>query len=346
MEADSKTLFPGETQKVPWIRLLVIGSVLAALPAIFQSTGFADYLTYIVVRMMILGLYAMSYDLLLGYSGIFSYGHATFLGCGAYAVAILMVRTSLHIQDAIPGLVAALAVGVLIGWIMGFLCARVGQVAVFLVSFAFTESIQLLVMSDPLRITNAEDGISGIPRETFLGFLNIKPEVNFYYFVLILLVLSYLALLIIIRKPIGDVFTAIRENPVRVRFLGYRIRHYRIAAFMISGFFASLAGALTALHEKAVAPEMLSWFLSGDAVLFVVLGGPGTLIGPILGTMIVVIFQEILSDIFKNWVIFLGISYIALIMFLPKGLFPLFDRIHSRRPPPLENTETVEARKV
>ena len=345
MEANSKTLVPGETQRVSWVRLLVIGSVLAALPAIFQSTGFADYLTYIVVRMMILGLYAMSYDLLLGYSGIFSYGHATFLGCGAYAVAILMVRTNLHIQDAIPGLVAALAVGVLIGWVMGFLCARVGQVAVFLVSFAFTESIQLLVMSDPLRITNAEDGISGIPRETFLGFLNIKPEVNFYYFVLILLGLSYLALLIIIRKPIGDVFTAIRENPVRVRFLGYRIRHYRIAAFMISGFFASLAGALTALHEKAVAPEMLNWFLSGDAVLFVVLGGPGTLIGPVLGAAIVVIFQEILSDIFKNWVVFLGISYIALIMFLPKGLFPLFDRIHSRRPPPRENTESVEARK-
>ena len=344
METGGQTVFTGEKQSVAWIPLLAIGAILASLPAIFQVTAFADYLTYIVVRMMILGLYAMSYDLLLGYTGIFSYGHATFIGCGAYAVAILMVRTGLHLQDAIPGIMLGLAVGLFMGWIMGFLCSRVGQVAVFLVSFAFTESIQLLVMSDPLRITNAEDGISGIPRETFLGFLNIKPEVNFYYFVLILLVLSYLALLAITRRPIGDVFLAIRENPVRVRFLGYRIRHYRIAAFMISGFFASLAGALTALHEKAVAPEMLSWFLSGDAVLFVVLGGPGTLIGPFLGASIVVIFQEILSDFFKNWVVFLGISYIALIMFLPKGVFPLIDRIRSRRPR-LEDAEAVEPRK-
>ncbi len=331
METRSQTVINGEKQGVAWIPLLAIAAILAFLPAVFQLTAFADYLTYIVVRMMILGLYAMSYDLLLGYTGIFSYGHATFIGCGAYALAILMVRTGLHLQDAVPGILLALAVGLFMGWIMGFLCSRVGQVAVFLVSFAFTESIQLLVMSDPLRITNAEDGISGIPRETFLGFLNIKPEVNFYYFVLILLALSYLALLAITRRPIGDVFTAIRENPVRVRFLGYRVRHYRIAAFMISGFFAALAGALTALHEKAVAPEMLGWFLSGDAVLFVVLGGPGTLIGPVLGASIVVIFQEILSDFFKNWVVFLGISYIALIMFLPKGLFPLIDRIRSRR---------------
>ncbi len=341
METGGQTVGSGEKQGVAWVPLLTIGAILSLLPAIFQVTAFADYLTYIVVRMMILGLYAMSYDLLLGYTGIFSYGHATFIGCGAYAVAILMVRTGLHIQDALPGMVLALAVGLFMGWIMGFLCSRVGQVAVFLVSFAFTESIQLLVMSDPLRITNAEDGISGIPRETFLGFLNIKPELNFYYFVLILLALSYLALLTITRKPMGDVFTAIRENPVRVRFLGYRIRHYRIAAFMISGFFAALAGALTALHEKAVAPEMLGWFVSGDAVLFVVLGGPGTLIGPFLGASIVVIFQEILSDFFKNWVVFLGISYIALIMFLPKGLFPLIDRIRSRQPR-LEDAEAVE----
>lgn len=163
METGGENAFTGGKQRVAWVPLVAIGVILASLPAIFQFTAFADYLAYIVVRMMILGLYAMSYDLLLGYTGIFSYGHATFIGCGAYAAAILMVRSGLHIQDAIPGIMLALIVGLSIGWIMGFLCSRVGQVAVFLVSFAFTESIQLLVMSDPLRITNAEDGISGIP---------------------------------------------------------------------------------------------------------------------------------------------------------------------------------------
>jgi len=264
----------------------------------------------------------MSYDLLLGYTGIFSYGHATFIGCGAYAVAILMVRTGLHIQDALPGIMLALAVGLFHGMDHGFslLPGRAGGRLPRIFCLHRVHPAPGHVRPPENYQRRRRD--IGIPRETFLGFLNIKPEVHFYYFVLILLALSYLALFIITRRPIGDVFMAIRENPVRVRFLGYRIRHYRIAAFMISGFFAALAGALTALHEKAVAPEMLGWFLSGDAVLFVVLGGPGTLIGPFLGASIVVIFQEILSDFFKNWVVFLGISYIALIMFLPKGLFP------------------------
>jgi branched-chain amino acid transport system permease protein len=223
--------------------------------------------------------------------------------------------------------VIGLTAGLIVGLIVGFLASRVGAVAVFLVTFAFTETMQLLVLADPLRITNSEDGIAGIPRETMLGFLSIKPEVNFYYFTLILLCLSYLALRTIIRSPMGDVLVGIRENPLRLRFLGYRIRHYRISAFMISGFFASLAGALTALHEGSCAAEMFSWFLSGDAVLFTVLGGPGTLIGPVLGASIVVIFMEVLSDISRNWLIFLGMSYIVLIMFLPKGLFPQLQRI-------------------
>jgi len=132
-------------------------------------------------------------------------------------------------------------------------------------------------------------------------------------------------------SPLGEVFIAIRENPQRVRFLGYRVRQFRIVAFMIAGTFASLAGALTALHERSVAPEMFSWFLSGDAVLFTVLGGPGSLIGPILGSSIVILCQEILSDIFHNWLVFLGLSYIALVMFLPKGLFPMLEKCFGAR---------------
>ena len=326
MKTLSPVISPQRSTRREWIHWTLVLAALAGLPLIFRSTGFPDYLTYTVVRMMIFGLYAMSYDLLFGFTGIFSFGHATFLGCGAYAAAILMVRSGLQIQDAFPGMVAAMLAGLVFGWIMGFLCSRVGQVAIFLVTFAFTESIQLLVISDPLKMTNAEDGISGIPRHTLLGFLPIKNEWQFYYFVLAVLVLSYLALRAITRSPMGDVFLSIRENPRRVRFLGYRIRQYRIAAFMISGIFASLAGAMTALHERAVAPEMLSWFRSGDAVLFTVLGSPGTLIGPALGAAVVVIFQEILSDVFRNWLILLGLSYILLIMFLPKGLLPLLRR--------------------
>ncbi len=305
---------------------------LVLLPWGFQATTFADYLTYVVVRMMILGLYAMSYDLLLGYTGIFSYGHASFMGAGAYMVAILAVRMGLSARDASLGILLALLLGSLLGWAMGFLSSRVKSfLGVFLVTFAMTETLFLLVLADPLGITNGENGLAGIPRETALGFVNIKSELSFYYFVLVVLALSFLGLYWITRTPFGDALVAIRENPQRSRFLGYRVGQYRIAAFMISGLFASLAGALTALHEKSVGPQMFGLLLSGDAFLYTVLGGPGTLVGPLLGTAILVILQEVLSDLFRNWMVFLGILYIALIMFLPRGLFPLFQQVRGGR---------------
>ena len=316
-------------------RLFVFGMIgfglVALLPLIFQMSSSPDYLMYVVVRMMILGLYAMSYDVLFGFTGIFSYGHAAFMGCGAYTVGIFMTRLGLNLHDAAPVIILSLLAGLVMGLIMGYVSSKVGAVAIFLVTFAFTETFQLLVFADPTHITGSEDGIAGIPRETILGLFNIKPEINYYYLVLILAAGSFLVLRWIITTPMGEVFTAIRENPQRVRFLGYRVRDYRVAAFMLAGMFGSLAGALTALHERSVAPEMFNWFLSGDAVLFTVLGGPGTLIGPVLGASIVVLFQEVLSDIFHNWLVFLGLSYIALVMFLPEGLLPLIKGFFQRR---------------
>ena len=312
-----------------WLFLLAF---LAILPWIFKVTNYSDYLTYIVVRIMILGLYAMSYDLIFGYTGMLSFGQASFLGGGAYTVAIMMRHLHLPIHDAILPILAALVIGVMIGWIQGFLSSKLGQLAVFIVTFAITETIFLLIIADPLKITNSEDGISGLQRETVLGFLNIKPELNFYYFVLILLCLSYLVLRLIVHLPFGDTIQAIRENPQRARFLGYQVSHYRIATFMISGFFAALAGALMALHERSVGPEVFGVFVSADAFFYTVLGGPGTLIGPVLGAALVLIATEILSDIFRNWLIFFGLSYIALIMFLPKGLFPLLEKLLARQP--------------
>ncbi|MEW6263893.1 MAG: branched-chain amino acid ABC transporter permease [Thermodesulfobacteriota bacterium] len=312
--------------RIVWPAFIVL---LALLPFIFRATAYADYLTYVVVRMMIFGLYAMSYDLLFGFSGIFSFGHAVFLGGGSYLAAIFMSR--LGFQDAFPVMLLALVLGLVLGWIMGFLSSRVGVGAVFLVTFALGEMTQLICMSNPLGLTNGENGIAGVVRKTVFGFLNIKPETNFYYFVLIVLGLSYLALLAITNLPLGDVFRGLKGNALRVRFLGYSVRQYQIASFMISGAFSSLAGVLAVLHERAVAPDIFAWVISADAVLFTVVGGPGTLIGPVLGASLVVFFQEVLSDMFRNWIIFLGLSYIALIMFLPNGLFPLLKRIWLRR---------------
>lgn len=307
-----------------WLPVLAI---LAVLPVVFSLTTFSDYLTYLVVRMMILALYAMSFDIVYGYAGMFSLGHATFLGGGAYAAGILMCRLGLDIQDALPALLAAMLFGVLMGWVMGFLASRLASpLAVLLVTFAIAETLGLLVMADPLQITNADNGIPGIPRETLGWIIGIKSEVGFYYVVLAILLLSYLALRAITRSSFGDTLLAIRENRLRAGFLGYRVTHYQIAAFMVAGLFGSLAGALTAFHEQSCSPEMFSFFVSGDAFIYTVLGGAGTLVGPLMGTTIMITAQEIIGDIFHNWLFFLGLIYIGLIMFMPGGLYPLLQK--------------------
>lgn len=329
MENRRSTIIGQQERGTGLFPLLVVLFCIAALPLIFRTTKFPDYLTYIAARIMILAIFAMSFDLLLGYTGVLQFGHALFLGGGAYTLGILMVRFPIII-DVVPGILVASVVGIILGLFLGYLASGVGRVAVFIVTFGITEVFRLLVLSDPMGITNGENGIAGIQRLQLFKFINIRPELHYYYLVLVLLCLSFLALRAITRSPFGDVLIGIRDNVQRIRFLGYNVRHFKIAAFTISGLFASLSGALTALHEGSTSPEMFHWFFSGDALIYTVLGGPGTLIGPFLGAVIAVILQEIFSDLFHNWLIFLGIGYIALIMFLPNGLFRLFQKVFSR----------------
>jgi branched-chain amino acid transport system permease protein len=282
---------------------------------------------------MILGIFAMSYDLLFGYTGMLSLGHALFQGASAYTIAILMVQLGFNIQDAFLPIMVALVVGIIMGFVQGFLACRLGHTGIFLVTFATAETLFLLIMADPLGITNSENGIPDIPRETVFGLLNIKPEVNFYYFVLGLLIFSYLALRAITRLPFGDTLKAIRENPQRSKYLGYDVRQYRTVAFMVSGFFASLAGCLTALHETSVGPEMLSVVESSNPFLFTALGGPGTLIGPLLGTAVMVVLTEIISDYTHYHTAINALIIVLLIMFLPGGFYSIPQMIRSKKYP-------------
>ncbi len=327
MEADSFSIL--RKSKLGWMAgiLLLIGG--AALPLLFELSSQASYLQYTVVRMMILGLYAMSFDLLFGFTGIFSFGHAAAFGVSAYVTAILFTR--FQIADPLLVIAGGLILAVIVSSIIGYLSSRVGNVAVFLVTFASTEVMQLIAFSNPWELTNGENGIAGVERSPVFSLFSIKPELNFYYFTFAALVLSYFVLRKIVHSPLGDVFQGIRGNSERVRFLGYNVEQYKVASFAISGLFAGLAGSLSALHEGTVAPEVLSWFFSGDAVLFTVLGGPGTLLGPILGACIIVLVQEILSDFLREWLVFVGLSYVILILFLPKGLLPIFSKLYKRK---------------
>lgn len=295
-------------------------ALAALLPLALGGTRYEAYVQHVVIQMMLMGLYAMAWDFLNGYVGLFSFGHAAFFGTGAYTAAILVVRGGVASAPAV--LAAALVVAAVVGLAVGSLAARVGSVAVFLVTFAAAETLYLVVLSDPRGITNGDNGLPGVTPLPVLG-LDLTHQVTFYYVALAAVVLSYLALGAVTRSQFGLVLLGIRENELRVRFAGYRVEQYKTVAFAVSALFAGLAGALTALNERIAAPEALGWFVSGEAVLYATLGGTGTLLGPVLGASLIILAREVLSDLLRSWLIFVGLTYIVLVFFLPGGLYPL-----------------------
>ncbi|HEX9821074.1 MAG TPA: branched-chain amino acid ABC transporter permease [Methylomirabilota bacterium] len=305
-------------------RALVVATALLggalALPWVLAGTRYESYVQHVVVQMMLMGLYAMAWDFLNGYVGLFSFGHAAFFGTGAYTAAILVARGGLTSAPVV--LVAALAAAVVVGLVVGFLASRVGSVAIFLVTFACAEALYLIVLSDPRGVTNGDNGLPGVTPGPLLG-LDLGDGRTFYYLALAVVVLSYLVLRRVTLSQFGQVLLGIRENEVRVRFAGYHVEQYKTAAFAVSALFAGLAGALTAFHERIASPESMGWLVSGEAVLFTTLGGTGTLLGPVLGAAIVVAAREVLSDFFRSWLIFVGATYIVLVFFLPSGLYPV-----------------------
>ena len=303
-------------------------AVALALPLALAGTRYANYVEHLAVQVMLMGLYAMAWDFLNGYVGIFSFGHAAFFGTGAYVTAILIVRGA--VTSAPLVVAAALVASAVVGLVVGYLASRVGSVAVFLVTFACAEALYLIVLADPRGITNGDNGLPGVVPAHWLG-LDLTDQVTFYYLALTVLVLAYLALVRITRSQFGQVLLGIRENEVRVRFAGYHVEHYETAAVAVSAVFAGLAGALTALHERIASPETLGWAVSGDAVLYATLGGTGTLLGPVLGAGLVIAAREVLSDFFRSWLIFVGATYIALVFFLPGGLYPVLFPEKKRR---------------
>jgi branched-chain amino acid transport system permease protein len=177
-------------------------------------------------------------------------------------------------------------------------------------------------------LTNGDNGVPGVVARPFLG-LDLTGRLSFYYTALAVIVLSYIVLGRITRSQFGEVLLGIRDNETRVRFSGYRVEDYKTAAFVVSALFAGLAGALTAFHERIASPEACAWPMSGDAVLYAILGGSGTLVGPIVGTIAVVLAREVMSDLLRSWLIVIGFIYIALVFFLPSGIVPVL--LKSRR---------------
>jgi branched-chain amino acid transport system permease protein len=272
----------------------------------------------------------MAYDLLYGYTGIASFGHSVFFGMGAYSVGIIAV-TVFGVANPLIHFAVAIVVGAMLGLLIGFFCTFTKGIYTALVSFAFAHVFWLLVMANPMGITRGESGITGVrPPPIYVGNfeVNFFRGVNFYFLVIIILIISYVILKTITHLPIGDVLKGIRENENRLLSLGYDVRQYKLFAFVVSGIFSAISGVLMAYLDNVVVPQFVQWDVGATVLLMTILGGSGTLIGPLLGSFVVELSKAYVTPLLGggNWVFFLGSLYILVIILMPRGIYGLLKR--------------------
>jgi branched-chain amino acid transport system permease protein len=305
------------------LKLAVIWAVLLGAPYWMPFVG--GY-TALGSRVLVLGLAAMSLNFLLGFTGVLSFGHAAYFGLGAYGAGLML---KYGLQSTPLALVAGVLLGTISGALLGALIVRRRGVYFAMCTIAFGQVFYYIAFQWS-SLTGGDDGLRGFSRAPLsLGPWTIdilSNSINFYYFALFVFALSAAAMAFLLRSPFGHTLLAIRENERRARFLGIPTERHIWLAFTTSCFFISLAGALYALLNNFANPRMLDYNQSGEIVIMTVLGGMRSFWGPLLGAAVFVVLQDYLSSMTNNWMSFLGIIFILIVLFFPRGVLGIFQR--------------------
>jgi len=292
-------------------RLVAFAAVVVAL-ALFPL-GAGAYPVKLLQEILIWGIFAMSLDLLMGYAGMVSFGHAAFFGIGGY-VAALALATS-------PGLISALVLPALAAGlaalVIGFFSIRVSGVYFIMLTLAFSQMFHAYTFQ--VSWLGAEDGLVGIPRPTVPGS-DIASLRGFHGYLLTLVALVTLVLWRVVRSPFGHVLRGIHENEGRMEALGYAVDRYKLLAFVIAGIIAGVAGSLYAQFNGSITPDAFFWKTSGEALLMVIIGGTGTLGGAVLGAAAFILLQSLVSTYTERWMLILGVTFILFVLFAPGGI--------------------------
>jgi branched-chain amino acid transport system permease protein len=293
------------------------GLALAALPLALTS-----YQLGLLTKMLIFAIFAMSLNLILGYAGLPSLGHAAYFGVGAYTVALLALRVRDNFWlDFGAGLVASTLTAAL----FGLLALRAEGSYLLMITLALAQVLWGVAFGWR-ALTGGDDGLPGIPRPAAGLPWSLGDGLRFYYFVLGAFVVVSGLLGLIVRSPFGRALVGIRESERRMQVLGYNTWLYKYVAFVLSGLFGGLAGSLFVYYNGFVSPAYLSIVFSAMALIMVILGGPGTFFGPVLGSAVIVGLENLISSHTERWLTILGLIYIAVTLFAPAGLAGLFRR--------------------
>jgi branched-chain amino acid transport system permease protein len=304
-----------------WIGFAVVLALLFVAPLVLP-----EFWRRFTTEILIWGLLAMSSDILIGYTGMVSFGHSAFFGLGMYgaAAALLTVRPPNLWLALAYGLVAAAVVAAFVA----YFSTRLRDIYFAITTLVFSQIFYVIIFTWT-DLTGGENGLTfrqpalGVPGLFAIPF----TPVTLHWFVVAIVTISYLLLRRITQSPFGMVLQSIRENEPRTRAIGYHVERYKIVAVMLSGLFAGLAGVLYAIQNKFAAPDFVLFLISGETVIFNVMGGMGTLVGPVAGAAFFLLMKEVFSRVFyEYYLIPVGVIFTLMVIFLPHGLLGFLRR--------------------
>jgi branched-chain amino acid transport system permease protein len=294
-------------------RLVAIGLVLlfaAVVPAL------SVYQIELVTQMLIYAIFAMSLDILLGYTGLPSLGHAAYFGLAAYATAILSLRLHVPFALAAP---AGIAVSVVAAALFNLFALRTARGYYLMITLALSQLLWSLAVSWT-ELTGGDNGLPGLERPRLPWFPSLLASAGgFFYLTLFVFVVSTVALWVLVRSPVGYALKGVRENEARMRALGYAVWQYKYFASIVAAFFAGVAGELFVYLNGLVSPSALSVTVSAQVLIMVLVGAAGTLFGPMLGAVVFVLLQYVVSTYTERWLFVIGIMYLVIALYAPQG---------------------------
>ena len=311
--------------KTDWIIGAVVILALFILPYVlarFGRTG--QFWIWVSTEMVIMALFATGLNLILGFGGMVSFGHAAFFGVGAYTVALLMKKAGINLFVA---LIAAPCLAAVAAAIIGWFCVRLIGLYFAILTLAFGELLYMIAFQW-YTFTGGDDGIHGIPKPEFLD------PTNYYLMCLIIFLICFLLMRMILNSSFGLSIRIIRENLDRAKFIGINVRRYQLINFIIAGFFAGIAGGLFTELNRFAQTEFLHWSRSGDAIFACLVGGMYSIIGPAIGSTVLIflhiILQQIHQSLVEIWAMLLGLILLGVVLFTPEGLVGLFKKAIKR----------------
>jgi branched-chain amino acid transport system permease protein len=310
------------------LQLAILSIIILLWPYIIPFIGGYDGLA---IEMVIFAIFAMGFNILLGYTGILSFGHAAFFGLAGYSMGLILIHLKIPI---LLGMLFGIALSTVTAILIGLLIIRKTGIYFAMLTIAFGQMF-FFIASRWKNFTGGEDGLTGIPRDVVgipgLFSIPIFEPLHFYYFIAVVFIIAAIVKYKLIHSHFGQVLKTIRENETRAQMVGYNVRRYKLSSFVISAIYASVAGTLYGLFLNYMFPQTLDWIRSGDVVIMTLVGGMGTFFGPIIGAGVIVALRVLISIYAKIegmvfWQLFMGLIFLIFVLFFPRGIWGFFQK--------------------